>query len=463
MAYYSSRGLHRKPSFTPSGRGFHRGPPLPTIGRNPTTAAAVVRGRQSDRLMPREHMTQGVSHTEVTKHFTGKSAPVSGYNRDLKEEREQRMQQRKQREEQKLKRIWQDAQRSKQEAKEAKLERKRQNDLRMQEIREQLIEKQKERQRSYSEMIQERKEAEKMTQLELERIRKESEQRRHHGYWLGDRPNFPSNTNTLSSRRATADASASLSSMDRELELLKVGKRSSRYLSLPDGRGGGSRSTSPRFSSPAGSQSSLISKSLVKGKQEKGILSGDEKSPAPSPTNITKRDSRGPSKLPRKTSKRKASSGSTRMRIRRAVSVSLGRSEQERRSRSAPIAFSELAKRLLYAKRRYSAMKLKTAVAKRMRTLALAEQKSPQIAFMPKVDYEKPVFASIDIDNLLDSDMDSSLMLKAKTYREMTDPIEPIRNDFPSPIFGQVSPTDPRIRPADHSTSNELIIDEEDM
>ena len=49
-----------------------------------------------------------------------------------------------------------------------------------------------------------------------------------------------------------------------ELELLKVGKRSSRYLSLPDGRGGGSRSTSPRFSSPAGSQSSLISKSLVK-------------------------------------------------------------------------------------------------------------------------------------------------------------------------------------------------------
>ena len=59
-------------------------------------------------------------------------------------------------------------------------------------------------------MIQERKEAEKMTQLELERIRKESEQRRHHGYWLGDRPNFPSNTNTLSSRRATADASVSV-------------------------------------------------------------------------------------------------------------------------------------------------------------------------------------------------------------------------------------------------------------
>ena len=41
--------------------------------------------------------------------------------------------------------------------------------------------------------------------------------------------------------------------------------------------------------------------------------------------------------------------------------------------------------------------------------------------------------------------------------------VEPIENDFPSPIIGQVSPTDPRIRPADHSTSNELIIDEEDL
>ena len=41
--------------------------------------------------------------------------------------------------------------------------------------------------------------------------------------------------------------------------------------------------------------------------------------------------------------------------------------------------------------------------------------------------------------------------------------VEPIENDFQLPIIGQVSPTDPRIRPADHSTSNELIIDEEDM
>ena len=41
--------------------------------------------------------------------------------------------------------------------------------------------------------------------------------------------------------------------------------------------------------------------------------------------------------------------------------------------------------------------------------------------------------------------------------------VEPIENDFPSPIIGQVSPTDARIRPADHSTSNELIIDEEGL
>ena len=41
--------------------------------------------------------------------------------------------------------------------------------------------------------------------------------------------------------------------------------------------------------------------------------------------------------------------------------------------------------------------------------------------------------------------------------------VEPIENECPSPIIGQVSPTDPRIRPADHNSSNELIIDEEDL
>ena len=41
--------------------------------------------------------------------------------------------------------------------------------------------------------------------------------------------------------------------------------------------------------------------------------------------------------------------------------------------------------------------------------------------------------------------------------------VELIENEFPSPITGQVSPTDPRTRPADHNSSNELIIDEEDI
>ena len=41
--------------------------------------------------------------------------------------------------------------------------------------------------------------------------------------------------------------------------------------------------------------------------------------------------------------------------------------------------------------------------------------------------------------------------------------VEPIANSFPSPIIEEVSPTDPRIRPADHSYSDERILDEENM
>ena len=37
--------------------------------------------------------------------------------------------------------------------------------------------------------------------------------------------------------------------------------------------------------------------------------------------------------------------------------------------------------------------------------------------------------------------------------------VEPIPNQFPWPIKGAVSPTDPRIRPADQIPSHELIID----
>ena len=41
--------------------------------------------------------------------------------------------------------------------------------------------------------------------------------------------------------------------------------------------------------------------------------------------------------------------------------------------------------------------------------------------------------------------------------------VEPIPNPFSSPIIGEVSPTDPRIRPANHSFSDERILDEEDI
>ena len=60
-------------------------------------------------------------------------------------------------------------------------------------------------------------------------------------------------------------------------------------------------------------------------------------------------------------------------------------------------------------------------------------------------------------------DIESIQTSVVQTIVDTATRVEPILNDFPSPIIGQVSPTDPRIRPADHSTSNELIIDEEDM
>ena len=60
-------------------------------------------------------------------------------------------------------------------------------------------------------------------------------------------------------------------------------------------------------------------------------------------------------------------------------------------------------------------------------------------------------------------DIESIQPSAVQTIVDTATRVEPIENDFPSPIMGQVSPTDPRIRPADHSTSNELIFDEEDM
>ena len=60
-------------------------------------------------------------------------------------------------------------------------------------------------------------------------------------------------------------------------------------------------------------------------------------------------------------------------------------------------------------------------------------------------------------------DIESIQPSVVQTIVETATRVEPLENDFPSPIIGQVSLTDPRIRPADHSTSNELIIDEEDL
>ena len=41
--------------------------------------------------------------------------------------------------------------------------------------------------------------------------------------------------------------------------------------------------------------------------------------------------------------------------------------------------------------------------------------------------------------------------------------VEPIPNPFPSPVIGEVSPTDPCIRSADQSSPDERIMDEEDI
>ena len=60
-------------------------------------------------------------------------------------------------------------------------------------------------------------------------------------------------------------------------------------------------------------------------------------------------------------------------------------------------------------------------------------------------------------------DVESVQPSKVQTIVDTASRVEPIANSFPSPIVGEVSPTDPRIRPADHSYSDERIIDEEDM
>ena len=41
--------------------------------------------------------------------------------------------------------------------------------------------------------------------------------------------------------------------------------------------------------------------------------------------------------------------------------------------------------------------------------------------------------------------------------------VKPVPKPFPSPIIGEVSPTDPHFRPADQSSSDEQILNKEDM
>ena len=60
-------------------------------------------------------------------------------------------------------------------------------------------------------------------------------------------------------------------------------------------------------------------------------------------------------------------------------------------------------------------------------------------------------------------DVDSVQPSIVPTIVDAASRVEPIENEFPSPIIGQLSPTDPHIRPADHNSSNEHRIDEEDM
>ena len=50
-----------------------------------------------------------------------------------------------------------------------------------------------------------------------------------------------------------------------------------------------------------------------------------------------------------------------------------------------------------------------------------------------------------------------------QTIANTADQVEPIYNLYPSPVIGEVSPTDPLIRPAEQSPTNELVIVEEDM
>ena len=58
--------------------------------------------------------------------------------------------------------------------------------------------------------------------------------------------------------------------------------------------------------------------------------------------------------------------------------------------------------------------------------------------------------------------VDSVQLLVIQTIVDTVAQVEPIPNTFPSPVIGEVSPTEPRICPANQSPPEEFIIDEED-
>ena len=49
----------------------------------------------------------------------------------------------------------------------------------------------------------------------------------------------------------------------------------------------------------------------------------------------------------------------------------------------------------------------------------------------------------------------------AQSIADTAAQVEPIFVTYTSPVIGEVSPTDPRIRPADYSLNENLFIDEE--
>ncbi|XP_063727462.1 uncharacterized protein LOC134855009 [Symsagittifera roscoffensis] len=322
--------------------------------------------------------------------------PPSGGKHELSRgaaaEREMRTRQRKEMEEEKLRRIWEEAQRSKEEAREAKREIQRQKDIRMAEIKARWLEKQKERDKSFQEMMEERREAERETAATLEKIRRESEMRRHTGYWQ-QRPNF---SQTRRSLQGEGEHSGRHNVLDPiEESRPKVDSRQSRRASAPP---------------PQKSNADKVS--------DKN-RSSDGSAPKTRPKRFKKRSA----------SASKARKGSGAEGAGQGVDGGDDGTNAHERSVSAPPLFSDVAKRLMFAKRRYSTMRLKTAVARKMRSLMMAEKRNMEEEDNrytrtnkghDGTDFEKPNIRAIDVGDLLLSETSESEYgggLKARDYR----------------------------------------------